>query len=262
MKIVSSVVNNPDFIEIQYHTLKKYCKVDYDFIIFNDAKEFSDYTNYGDITIKKQIENMCQKLNIVCINIPNYNHRKDPCPAIRCADAMNYILEYQKKNPDKYLLLDSDMFLIDELDVNKFSNYDCALLLQIRNNLEYFWNGIYYFDITKMKDLELLNWDCTTECDVGGSMHNWLKKNKEFSPLYHIKHLNSCFWDINDLPKKLENNTKLINFLKNDIRNENGKFFCEIYDNVFLHYRAGGNWRNEGINIHKKLTKELKEALL
>ena len=41
-----------------------------------------------------------------------------------------------------------------------------------------------------------------------------------------------------------------------------GKFFCEIYDNVFLHYRAGGNWRNEGINIHKKLTKELKEALL
>ena len=47
-----------------------------------------------------------------------------------------------------------------------------------------------------------------------------------------------------------------------DIRNKNGKFFCEIYDNVFLHYRAGGNWLREGLHVHKMLTKQLKEALL
>ena len=49
MKIVTAVVNNPDFIEIQYHTLKKYFKANYDFIVFNDAKDFSDFTNYGEV---------------------------------------------------------------------------------------------------------------------------------------------------------------------------------------------------------------------
>jgi hypothetical protein len=45
MKIVTSVVNNPIFIEIQYHTFKKYMKCDYEFIVFNDAKDFPDFKN-------------------------------------------------------------------------------------------------------------------------------------------------------------------------------------------------------------------------
>lgn len=112
MKIVTAVVNNVDFIEIQYHTLKRYVKGEYEFIVFNDAKDFPDYTNDGDITIKNQIERLCEKLKIKCINIPNESHKINTCAASRCADSMNYILEYQKRNPEKYLLLDSDMFLI------------------------------------------------------------------------------------------------------------------------------------------------------
>ena len=48
----------------------------------------------------------------------------------------------------------------------------------------------------------------------------------------------------------------------NDSRNVDSKFFSEIYDITFLHYRAGGNWRREGMDTHKKLTNMLKEALL
>jgi hypothetical protein len=72
---------------------------------------------------------------------------------------MNYILEFQKKYPDKYLLLDSDMFLVDHFDTDKYQSYDCAIVLQSRNQnkLNYFWNGIYYFDMLKMKNKELLN---------------------------------------------------------------------------------------------------------
>ena len=51
MKIVTSVVNNPTFIEIQYYTLQKYFKGEYEFIVFNDAKDFPDFTNGNDITI-------------------------------------------------------------------------------------------------------------------------------------------------------------------------------------------------------------------
>lgn len=282
MKIVTAVVNNPIFIEIQYHTLKKYFKGEYEFIVFNDAKDFPDFTNGNDITVKKQIEDICCKLNINCINIANDNHKKNLCAASRCADSMNYILQYQKTNPDKYLLLDSDMFLIDYFDINKYSKYDCAIVLQSRNDnkINYFWNGIYYFDMTKMKKTELLNWNCCEFCDVGGMMQEWLKlqmgnvsmpntdeirwTDKEFhtNDIYFIKHLWSCTWDISELPKKLQDNTKLIDFFKNDKRNTNDKFFCEVYDNVFLHYRAGGNWRNEGIKLHNNLSQLLKNILI
>lgn len=287
MKIVTAVVNNPIFIEIQYYTLKKYFKGDYEFIVFNDAKDFPDYTNSGDVTIKKQIETVCFNLKIQCINIPHDNNiQKNRNACLRCYDAMNYILEYQKQNLDEYLFLDSDMFLIDYFDINKYENYDCAVVLQSRNNftVNYFWNGLYYFNMKKMKNIELLNWDCVDEknlsCDVGGMMKEWLKtqmidsnipstddirwKNETFHTdnFYFIKHLWSCSWNISELPKNLQNDEKLLNFLYNDPRNENGKFFCEIYDNVFLHYRAGGNWRGEGINTHIKLAQLLKESLL
>ena len=282
MKIITSVVNNPLFIEIQYYTLQKYFQGEYEFIVFNDAKQFPDFTNGNDITIKTEIQKTCNNQNITCINIPNEHHKRTINAASRCADSMNYILQYQKKNPSKYLLLDSDMFLIDYFNPNKYFNYDCAIVLQSRNDfkINYFWNGIYYFDMTKMKNLELLNWDHCQNCDVGGKMQEWLLKhhgdnpipntdqirwtNKDFhtNNTYFIKHLWSCTWDINELPKNLESNTKLIEFLKNDIRNENNKFFCEIYDNVFLHYRAGGNWRKEGLELHKSLSQKLKKTLL
>jgi hypothetical protein len=279
MKIITAVVNNPIFIEIQYHTLKKYFQGEYEFVVFNDAKDFPDFTNGYDITIKTQIENICCKLNIKCINIPNANHKKNLSASSRTADSMNYILQHQKNYPDKYLLLDSDMFLVDYFDINKYSNYDCAIVLQSINNntVHYFWNGIYYFDMTKIKKPELLNWNCCiqSDSDTGGMMQEWLKtqfqnnsipntdemKNKLVNNIYFIKHLCSCSWSINELPKNLQN-TKIIEFLKNDIRNINDKFFCEIYDDVFLHYRAGGNWRKEGLDLHKNLSQLLKNCLL
>jgi hypothetical protein len=281
MKIVTAVVNNPTFIEIQYYTLKKYFKGDYELIVFNDAKDFPDMTNGNDITVKKKIEDICNKLNIKCINIPNENHKQNKDAALRCADSMNYILEYQKNNIDKYLLLDSDMFLIDYFDINKYSDYDCAIVLQSRKQykINYFWNGIYYFDLTKMKNLKLLNWNLLPGTDVGGMMQEWLIKqmgnteipevdeirwtNKIFhtNNIYFMKHLWSCTWDISEFPKNIQN-TKLIDFIKNNPRNTNNKFFCEIYENVFLHYRAGGNWRNEDMNVHQYLTDQLKDCLI
>jgi len=281
MKIVTAVVNNPTFIEIQYNTLKKFFKGEYEFIVFNDAKSFPDFTNGGNTTIKNSIEMLCNKLEITCINIPNEQHKTNSNAAIRCADSMTFILDYQKKNPDKYLLLDSDMFLIDYFDINKYSQYDCAVVLQSRNNFKvnYFWNGIYYFDMTKMKNLDLLNWTCCPGCDVGGMMQEWLQKQMKDKPIpntdeirwknklfhtnniYFIKHLWSCSWDITELPTNIIESSPIIDFIKNDPRNSNNKFFCEIYDNVFLHYRAGGNWLNEGMDLHYNLSNNLYKSI-
>lgn len=281
MKIVTAVVNNPTFIEIQYNILKKFFKGEYEFIVFNDAKSFPDFTNGGNPTIKNSIEMLCNKLEITCINIPNEQHKTNSNAAIRCADSMTFILNYQKNNPDKYLLLDSDVFLIDYFDINKYSQYDCAVVLQSRNNFKvnYFWNGIYYFDMTKMKNLDLLNWTCCPGCDVGGMMQEWLQKQMKDKPIpntdeirwknelfhtnniYFIKHLWPCSWDITELPTNIIESSPIIDFIKNDPRNSNNKFFCEIYDNVFLHYRAGGNWMNEGMDLHFNLSNNLYRSI-
>jgi hypothetical protein len=52
MKIVSVVVNNPTFIELQYNSIKTFFKsdTDYELIIFNDAKEWGDITNFNNET--------------------------------------------------------------------------------------------------------------------------------------------------------------------------------------------------------------------
>lgn len=263
MKIITAVVNNVDFIIIQYHTLKKYFKGNYEFIVFNDAKSYPDSTNFGYVSIKEKIELICTELNIKCINIPNEHHKIMKDASQRTADSMNYILKYQIANPDKYLLIDSDMFLVDYFDINIYSNYDCAIVLQTRNEnkIHYFWNGIYYFDIDKMKNINLLNWNCSPGCDTGGMTQEWLKTQKNDN-IYFIKHRSSGNWNGLNIPDKLKNNIQLTNFLQNDIRNKDGMFFCELYNDVFLHYRAGSNWRGEGYNLHNSLTNLLKKALL
>jgi hypothetical protein len=278
MKVLTAVVNNPIFIEIQYNTLKKYMKCDYEFIVFNDAKQFPDFTNGEDVTIFNKIIDTCDRLNIRCINIPNDHHKLISCAARRCADSYNFMLQYQLQNPDKYLCIDSDMFLIDNFVGNEYDDYESAIVLQSRMNglVNYLWNGLFYFDMNKMQNKDLLNWSTKPGCDVGGMMEPWLTKQTSTLPntdiirhsdeqfhkdgIYYIKHLWSMSWDESEMPSNIKDNN-LIDFMKNDPRNKNGKYFCEIYDNKFLHYRAGGNWQNEGLNLHFYLSNKLKEIL-
>ena len=290
MKIITCVVNNPIFIEIQYHTLKKYMKCDYEFIVFNDAKMFPDFTNGGNVNIYNEIIQMCNKLEIKCINIPNDHHTECHCPVTRTADSMNFIYRYQLLNKDKYLLIDSDMFLITDFYGNEYDEYQCAIVLQSRKeNINYIWNGLYYFNMNKMNDLEYIAWDkgdivvnnIRIFTDTGGRNKHWIKrnvknipstdqlrydsdKNKKFieNNIYFIRHLWSCSWNMDEMPDKIKDNKNLMEFIVNDPRNKNGKFFCEIYDNKFLHYRAGGDWERRGIFSHLELANKLKEMLL
>jgi len=269
MKVVTAVVNNPIFIEIQYYTLKKYMKCDYEFIVFNDAKDFSDFTNGGDITIKSTIQNVCDQLNIQCININNDEHVYNKEPSHRTSDSMNTILEYQKQYPDVYLLLDSDMFLIDDYNISDYDKYDCSVVLQHRKDRDkttdiyYIWNGIYYFNIPRL-DTSLMNWGFTFTTDTGGQMSTWLKSilSKEYDKVHFMKYLKSGEWNLSDMPANLKTNERLVRFLQNDIRNTNGNFFCELYDNKFFHYRAGGNWEKRNFNLHMDLSRQLKTIFI
>lgn len=159
------------------------------------------------------------------------------------------MLNYQKENPDKYLIVDSDMFLIDYMNINKYDKYKCAFVLQIRqNNYQYMWNGLVYMDSNLIKDdINLLDWGMLNFTDTGGKTNEWLEKqilndniyvptdlelryNKEINynkkSLYYIKHLWSLTWNETELPENLKDKTDLINFLINDTRNKDNKFHC------------------------------------
>ncbi len=275
MKIVTAVVNNPIFIEIQYNSIKKHVKGEYEFIVFNDAKSWADFSNFEDSTIKKQIEDICDKLKITCINIPNDNHKSVQCAARRCADSMNFMNKYMKENKDKYLIIDSDMFFINDFNVNKYDNYHASIVLQIRDGKAYPWNGLVYMVYAKIEYPQLIKWDVCPGMDVGGSNQVWLKTLSKTHPtceelrytnnqytndkIYYFKHLWSTTWDESECPNFIK--PELLEFFKNDPRNMRNKFFCEIYDNTFLHYRAGGRWMKESKNLHHELTNKLKLLL-
>ena len=113
--------------------------------------------------------------------------------------------------------------------------------------------------------------------DTGSASSKWLKKfdciypdckeirysNRQYKNdyFYFIKHLWSCSWNIDELPKNLKNNNRLKEFLENDKRNKDGKYFAEIYDNTFFHYR-GSTWLNLNENtVHKENINKLNELI-
>jgi len=281
MKVLTSVVNNPTFIEIQHHTLKKFMPCDFEFIVFNDTKPFPDFTNGGDANLVHQISEVCKRLNLKCIDVPNMHHQTMDCPVVRCAEAMNFMYEYMLQNKDEYLIIDSDMFPIDTINVDQYREYDCAIVLQHRDYIkpfQYIWNGLFYFNMHKMNDLESIRWDKCYNADVGGMTHEWLFKKCNNLPtvyairngkqvpyhrngIYFIRHLWSLTWNNSEMPEKFKN-TMLDNFIRNDPRNNLGGYFCEIYDNTFLHYRAGGDWQRKGLGFHNDLTEKLKSVLM
>lgn len=264
MKIIIPVCNNPQFILYQIHTFKRFCKQPYEMIVFNDAKSFPDKSNFGDCTLKQQIHDICKANWIECVDVPNEEDIYTPSFSIRHARTMNFIFQYMQKNPDRFWIIDSDMFPVASFDLDALSRYEAGVVLQERSGIEYIWPNYLYFDMDKLRNKELVNFmEILGQTDSGGEMYKWLAKQKEEAPfaLYHLKHLISLQWDEQQLPKYLKYNT-LLSFLKTDPRNQGGKFWCEVYDGFLLHYRAGSNWGGEGRELHDALTKKLGDVLL
>ena len=73
MKIITSVVNTIH-IEAQFLSLKKFLNNNFEYIIFNDAKNFNDLTNNNDSNAKNKVREKCKELNIKCIDHNNDYH--------------------------------------------------------------------------------------------------------------------------------------------------------------------------------------------
>ncbi len=275
LHVQTSCVNNPEFIEMQYLLLKKFMIGDYDFTVFNHAKDYPDCSNYHDTSndYRTKIRQTCEKLNIPCVDIidsPWYMG----CPSSGTAAAMNYILDnYHKQTPGKYFLIDSDMFLVRPMHTNKYDEYDAVYRTCYRNEYRYMWNGIYYFNTENMKNLNLVDWrqfkytDTNPHpgygywTDTGGLTYPWVHQEAPKHKVKEIKTFESGGWDRDSVTSDFPSN--LLTFCDNDSRKfPSGKYFSELYEDVIFHYRAGGNWENRSKDSHETNKKNLIDAFL
>lgn len=279
MKVISIITNNPIFIELQYKSLKKYLDTEYEYIVFNDGKDWSDSTNFHNPIEhgKIAIENKCKEFSIKYYNLPNKHHKKNTNPSDRHSDSLKLLVYYMKKNKDEYLILDGDMFLIDDLNIERYRQKMCACVLQERPNIKYIWPNLFYINMNKIKYIDDFNLHLIPNNDTGSASYKWLQKYNYLYPecvdirhsniqyenddFYFIKHLWSCSWCDDEFPENLNKKESIIKYIKEDERNENGKYFVEIYDNCLFHYR-GGTWLGiNNIELHKKLLKKLKNII-
>lgn len=260
MKVIVPVVNNPIFIKLQYQLLQKFMPCSFEMIVVNDAKGFSDYTNFGNIKIREEIIIMCENLKIKCINYDNSHHMYVLNASSRHADVLKNIKTIMKNETNRYMILDSDMFPIYNINIDKlFSKKNGAIVLQNRGDIDYMWPNFFFMDTGSVSDFDILDWDISPGCDSGGASQHWLK-NQNRQDIYFIHHLYSCSWNKYSLPSHFRSD-ELIDFLEKDLRNKDNKFWCEIYDETFLHYRAGSNWNSEGVDVHRVMFDRLEKTL-
>lgn len=225
VKIFTSVVNRPDFVEIQDKLFKKFLKNDYEFCIIDDSI-ISDVT--------EQFKNICEKRNIEYYKKPQNTDNMNPAQACAAAVQWTYdnLIKENCKN-DLVCFFDSDMFLIDDFDIEEYlSDAIISGLPQKRGSVNYMWNGIMFFNMPKIHQIntEIDFSDGYVEgqlTDVGGHTYYYFEKNhvtmKETDVQYPTHY--------DDIELQNDQVTKGYNFELH----LNGKF---------LHYRAATNWHS------------------
>ena len=282
--------STPLFIEPQYKLLRKYIKNEFEYIIFNNTMT-NTAISQRDIDNNNILQDVCKKHNIKVFNLPRdlFHGISDSNASIRAGTAINFAHRLLFSNyslDSSFFLIDSDAFLINDFDVEKFmENKNISGRIQYRkgatNTIKYITNHVVIFKPNKFdKNLFLKYFSflpCNIDnvgCDCGGNINflfneigdddfiNWT--NKLFSKSGNSKQQ----WggpgpnsekDFNIQALNSINNSKLKNYILQDTSILKKNFpFCEIFENtnnntIFLHMRAGTNWINYNIENRNKV---------
>ena len=245
--IFTSVVNRPDFLILQNQLFQKFLKDEYQFHVVDDSIDDS---------ISDQFKKICSEHEFHYYKKPTRTTPMNPAQA--CADTIQWsydtIIKEQYRDSIVFFC-DSDLFLIDELDITDYMQ-DAIIsgLPQYRGQVTYMWNGIMFFNMPKIDDLNIDFSDGVVEgqlTDVGGHTYYYFKKNniklKETDVQYPTHY--------NEIELQNESVTKGYNF--------------ELHmDGKFLHYRAATNWHsnwrgNEDPLVQKtKIFNQIMESIL
>jgi hypothetical protein len=236
IQIFTSVVNRPDFVSLQDKLFKKFLKNNYQFHVVDDSV---------DIKIEEQFKSICQLNSIKYYRKPLSNIRMNPAQA--CAHTVQWTYDNlicTNHVEDLVLFLDSDMFLIDDFDIEEYmEDAIIAGLPQTRGHVTYMWNGIMLFNMSKIKNKKIdfsegmVDGEMT---DVGGHTY-WYFKNTGIE----MKKTNEEF------------PTYPTHFNDIDLQKDSGGYNMELHlDDKFLHYRAATNWHTNWKGSQDPLVKK------
>jgi hypothetical protein len=258
--IITHSYNRADFIEIQHKTFKRFLQDEYEFVVFNDAR---------DEVIRQQIVDTCKRLGIQCVRIPQEIHKRPYLyrmpgedknhPSVRTSNVIQYSLNTLGfSHGDIVAIFDSDMFVIQPLSIRKYlKGYHIAAVEQARGRIHYIWNGLVFLDMPHLPQKRTLNFNCGIikgqACDTAGYTYYYFRDHPEVRlrkmPLLHINNIKPEV-DLKDvhapirefIEKKPDNVEFLLNF-------------------SVLHYRSGGNWDYRSQEYHQRKTRLFHEFL-
>lgn len=251
--IYSTHFNIPEYIELQYKSIKKYFDCDYEYIVINDAKNYGDLTNFNQTDLTDKINNVCNENDIINVRFPQEYHKNrkilfpktrepDTENAVtRCADVVQFAINHFVKNYNRgyLMILDSDMFFINHFNIINFMNKNNVA--GIKQRMGYLWNGINIFN-TEI-NLSELNFDCgyvnNEPVDVGGQTYYFMKKYKD---IIKYKPITCSHYTFEDTFEKESNNIKKILLEYCNLREDKSANKEIILNKCILHIRSGGNW--------------------
>ncbi|WP_209125696.1 hypothetical protein [Alkalihalobacillus sp. BA299] len=234
VKIYTFSYNRPDFIPLQFKSIKNFIKEDYEYIVFNDGKNNS---------IRNKIKENCDNLGVKHI-ITHFTDIKSP------SEAHAYLLQWAFHNiiiHDKQCiccLIDPDMFFITETSIEKYLNgYDLAGIPQYRRHVKYLYPNILFLKMDNLPNKENINFMNGLvegeKTDTGGFLYYWLKQNKRLKIKYiqHTSHIYSKNNNMHCLPDEIK-------------REYNDDYRFDIIDKMILHYGRGSNWDKKDTSFH------------
>ena len=217
--IFTSVVNRPDFVSLQQELFNKFLKNEYKFHVVDDSV---------DARISSEFYWFCKSNGVEYYRKPPADKPMNPAQA--CAHTVQWTYDNlirKNHSNDIVFFLDSDMFLIDEFDIEEYmSDAIIGGLPQQRGHVTYMWNGIMFFNMPKIEDKDIDFGDGIVEgemTDVGGRTYWYFLRNaikmKE-SDVDYPTHYNDI-----------------------DLQKDAGGYNMELHlGGKFLHYRAATNW--------------------
>jgi hypothetical protein len=179
----------PDFITLQYESIKKHVKCDFEYVVFNNAIDSYE--------LSEDIKRICSQINVKCVDIlidqsissnlimGSLSNNQYSNANVGTSYPIMYTFKHYITNESKICIIDSDMFFIGDINFDiLMDNKDVMYIPQYRdnNNLKYMWNALVILNFEKNEKLKELDWNCdyvgNVGLDVGGRTRFFLKENK------------------------------------------------------------------------------------
>jgi hypothetical protein len=196
----------PDFIELQYKSIQKHLKNNFEYIVLNnDITKGQNYNN---------IHEICNRLSIKCVDVEldeslqttngslNYSNNQYTTGNNACVYSLFWTFKNFVKNQEIVIVIDSDMFFIHDINIEELMvDRDIIFTPHYRtsNNttVDYIWPGFVCLNLKKSPHLKDLNWNHGlgggvingVVTDVGGfTYYNIIEHDLHSNPLYVYEH--------------------------------------------------------------------------